>query len=124
MCLMRSSRPIVPPLIRFVIVTKSRLSAYWFRLWVCQNQPAVCELPLVPTEPLVPDVPEVPEVPVEPAAPLVPTEPAVPLVPLVPLLPAELEDPIKHESIKKYIAIRPEIKDHIIDNFFGNLIPS
>lgn len=29
----------------------------------------------------------------------------------------ELEDPIKHESIKKYIAIRPEIKDHIIDKF-------
>jgi glycosyltransferase involved in cell wall biosynthesis len=29
----------------------------------------------------------------------------------------ELEDPIKHESIKKYIAIRPEIKEHIIDKF-------
>ena len=29
----------------------------------------------------------------------------------------ELEDPIKHESIKKYIAIRPEIKDHIVDKF-------
>jgi glycosyltransferase involved in cell wall biosynthesis len=29
----------------------------------------------------------------------------------------ELEDPIKHESIKKYIAIRPEIKNHIIDKF-------
>ena len=29
----------------------------------------------------------------------------------------ELEDPIKHESIKKYIAIRPEIKDHIINKF-------
>ena len=29
----------------------------------------------------------------------------------------ELEDPIKHESIKKYIAIRPEIKDYIIDKF-------
>jgi glycosyltransferase involved in cell wall biosynthesis len=29
----------------------------------------------------------------------------------------ELEDPIKHDSIKKYIAIRPEIKDHIIDKF-------
>jgi len=29
----------------------------------------------------------------------------------------ELEDPIKHESIKKYIAIRPEIKSHIVDKF-------
>jgi glycosyltransferase involved in cell wall biosynthesis len=29
----------------------------------------------------------------------------------------ELEDPIKHESIKKYISIRPEIKDHIINKF-------
>ena len=29
----------------------------------------------------------------------------------------ELEDPIKHESIKKYIAIRPEIKNHIVDKF-------
>ncbi len=29
----------------------------------------------------------------------------------------ELEDPIKHESIKKYIAIRPEIKEHIINKF-------
>jgi glycosyltransferase involved in cell wall biosynthesis len=29
----------------------------------------------------------------------------------------ELEDPIKHESIKKYIAIRPEIKERIIDKF-------
>jgi glycosyltransferase involved in cell wall biosynthesis len=29
----------------------------------------------------------------------------------------ELEDPITHESIKKYIAIRPEIKDHMINNF-------
>lgn len=29
----------------------------------------------------------------------------------------ELENPIKHESIKKYIAIRPEIKEHIIDKF-------
>lgn len=29
----------------------------------------------------------------------------------------ELEDPIKHDSIKKYIAIRPEIKDHIVDKF-------
>jgi hypothetical protein len=29
----------------------------------------------------------------------------------------ELEDPIKHESIKKYIAIRPEIKEHIVDKF-------
>jgi glycosyltransferase involved in cell wall biosynthesis len=29
----------------------------------------------------------------------------------------ELENPIKHESIKKYIAIRPEIKEHIVNNF-------
>jgi glycosyltransferase involved in cell wall biosynthesis len=29
----------------------------------------------------------------------------------------DLENPIKHESIKKYIAIRPEIKDYIIDSF-------
>jgi hypothetical protein len=29
----------------------------------------------------------------------------------------ELEDPIKHESIKKYIAIRPEIKEHIVTKF-------
>jgi hypothetical protein len=29
----------------------------------------------------------------------------------------ELEDPIQHESIKKYIAIRPEIKDYIISKF-------
>lgn len=29
----------------------------------------------------------------------------------------ELEDPIKHESIKKYIAIRPEIMDYIVDKF-------
>jgi hypothetical protein len=29
----------------------------------------------------------------------------------------ELEDPIKHESIKKYIAIRPEIKEHIVSKF-------
>lgn len=29
----------------------------------------------------------------------------------------ELENPINHESIKKYIAIRPEIKDYLIDNF-------
>jgi hypothetical protein len=29
----------------------------------------------------------------------------------------DLEKPVKHESIKKYIAIRPEIKDHLIDNF-------
>ena len=29
----------------------------------------------------------------------------------------ELEEPIKHDSIKKYIAIRPEIKDYIVDNF-------
>jgi glycosyltransferase involved in cell wall biosynthesis len=28
-----------------------------------------------------------------------------------------LEDPIKDESIKKYIAVRPEIKEHIIRNF-------
>jgi glycosyltransferase involved in cell wall biosynthesis len=28
-----------------------------------------------------------------------------------------LEDPVKHESIKKYIAIRPEIKEHIVNNF-------
>ena len=29
----------------------------------------------------------------------------------------ELENPIKHESIKKYIAIRPEIKDYIVNDF-------
>jgi len=29
----------------------------------------------------------------------------------------ELENPIKHESIKKYIAIRPEIKNYMIENF-------
>jgi len=29
----------------------------------------------------------------------------------------ELEDPIKHESIKKYIAIRPEIKDYMVNEF-------
>jgi hypothetical protein len=29
----------------------------------------------------------------------------------------ELENPIKHPSIKKYIAIRPEIKNHIVNNF-------
>jgi glycosyltransferase involved in cell wall biosynthesis len=29
----------------------------------------------------------------------------------------ELEDPIKHDSIKKYIAIRPEIKDYMINEF-------
>ena len=29
----------------------------------------------------------------------------------------DLEEPIKHESIKKYIAIRPEIKDYIVNNF-------
>ena len=29
----------------------------------------------------------------------------------------ELEDPILHESIKKYIAIRPEIKEHIVNKF-------
>lgn len=28
-----------------------------------------------------------------------------------------LENPVKHESIKKYIAIRPEIKNHIVSNF-------
>lgn len=28
-----------------------------------------------------------------------------------------LEDPVLHESIKKYIAIRPEIKEHLINNF-------
>jgi hypothetical protein len=28
-----------------------------------------------------------------------------------------LEDPIKHESIKKYVAIRPEIKDYILNKF-------
>jgi len=28
-----------------------------------------------------------------------------------------LEDPVKHDSIKHYIAIRPEIKDHIMSNF-------
>lgn len=29
----------------------------------------------------------------------------------------ELEDPFKHDSIKKYIAIRPEIKDYIVNDF-------
>jgi glycosyltransferase involved in cell wall biosynthesis len=29
----------------------------------------------------------------------------------------ELENPVVHQSIKKYIAIRPEIKEHIISNF-------
>ena len=29
----------------------------------------------------------------------------------------ELEDPITHKSIKKYIAIRPEIKNYMINNF-------
>jgi glycosyltransferase involved in cell wall biosynthesis len=29
----------------------------------------------------------------------------------------DLENPIKHESIKKYIAIRPEIKDYIVNQF-------
>lgn len=29
----------------------------------------------------------------------------------------DLENPVVHQSIKKYIAIRPEIKDHIINNF-------
>jgi len=29
----------------------------------------------------------------------------------------ELEEPIQHESIKKYIAIRPEIKEYLINNF-------
>jgi glycosyltransferase involved in cell wall biosynthesis len=28
-----------------------------------------------------------------------------------------LEDPVKNDTIKKYIAIRPEIKNHMIDNF-------
>jgi hypothetical protein len=28
-----------------------------------------------------------------------------------------LEDPVEHHSIKKYIAIRPEIKEHLINNF-------
>ncbi|MFN9902108.1 MAG: hypothetical protein ACK55Z_25670, partial [bacterium] len=27
----------------------------------------------------------------------------------------DLEKPVKHESIKRYIAIRPEIKEHIIE---------
>lgn len=30
----------------------------------------------------------------------------------------QLENPIFHPNIKKYIAIRPEIKNHIINNFF------
>ena len=29
----------------------------------------------------------------------------------------ELEDPVIHDSIKHYIAIRPEIKDHIVEKF-------
>jgi hypothetical protein len=29
----------------------------------------------------------------------------------------DLENPVKHQSIKKYIAIRPEIKEHIVNNF-------
>jgi glycosyltransferase involved in cell wall biosynthesis len=29
----------------------------------------------------------------------------------------ELENPVIHESIKKYIAIRPEIKQHLVENF-------
>lgn len=29
----------------------------------------------------------------------------------------ELENPIEHESIKKYIAIRPEIKDYLVNSF-------
>lgn len=29
----------------------------------------------------------------------------------------EIENPLKHHSIKKYIAIRPQIKDHLIKNF-------
>lgn len=29
----------------------------------------------------------------------------------------ELENPVKHESIKKYVAIRPEIKEHISSKF-------
>ena len=31
------------------------------------------------------------------------------------VMPQQLEDPIKHESVKKYIAIRPEIKDFILN---------
>lgn len=33
------------------------------------------------------------------------------------VMPKRLEDPIDHESIKRYIAIRPEIKDHLIKKF-------
>jgi glycosyltransferase involved in cell wall biosynthesis len=29
----------------------------------------------------------------------------------------DLENPVKHQSIKKYIAIRPEIKEYIVKNF-------
>lgn len=29
----------------------------------------------------------------------------------------ELENPVTHDSIKKYIAIRPEIKEHLVKNF-------
>jgi glycosyltransferase involved in cell wall biosynthesis len=29
----------------------------------------------------------------------------------------ELENPVVHNSIKRYIAIRPEIKEHIVNNF-------
>jgi glycosyltransferase involved in cell wall biosynthesis len=29
----------------------------------------------------------------------------------------ELEDPVIHESIKQYVAIRPEIKDHLVNKF-------
>ena len=29
----------------------------------------------------------------------------------------ELENPVVHDSIKRYIAIRPEIKEHIVNNF-------
>jgi glycosyltransferase involved in cell wall biosynthesis len=29
----------------------------------------------------------------------------------------ELEDPVIHDSIKHYVAIRPEIKDHIVEKF-------
>lgn len=33
------------------------------------------------------------------------------------VMPYNLEDPVKHSSIKHYIAIRPEIKTHIVNNF-------
>jgi hypothetical protein len=32
----------------------------------------------------------------------------------------DLEKPVKHESIKKYIAIRPEIKEHIVEQYEVN----